>query len=179
MKKEEKRALISFFNELKVPTGYCVNPKRLVNMRELKFNYGLMKAHDCHVIMTQLLPVALCGILPPKVRAPIIKLCSFFNAISKKVIDVSTLEQLQRDRAETLVRLGMHFPPTYFDISLHLHIHLVDQIRVLGPMYLHQMFPFERLMKVFMRYVRNRFRPEEGMVEGWSMEEAIEFCTII
>ena len=63
---EEKRALISFFNELKVPMGYCANPKRLVNMRELKFNYGPMKAHDCHVIMTQLLPVALRGILPQR-----------------------------------------------------------------------------------------------------------------
>ena len=39
------------------------------------------------------------------------------------------------------------------------------------------MFPFERLMKVFRRYVRNRFRPEGGMVEGWSTEEAIEFYT--
>ena len=45
MKKEEKHVLISFFNELKVLTGYCTNPKRLVNMRELKFNYGTMKAH--------------------------------------------------------------------------------------------------------------------------------------
>ena len=133
LKKEEKRALISFFNELKVPTDYYANPKRLVNMRELKFNYGPMKAHDCHVIMTQLLPVALCGILPPKVRAPIIKLCSFFNAISKKVIDVSTLDQLQRDIAKTLVRLEMYFSPTYFDISMHMLVHLVDQIRALGP----------------------------------------------
>ena len=96
LKKKEKRVLFPFFNELKVPTGYCANPKRLVNMRELKFNYGPMKAHDCHVIMTQLLPIALRGILPPKVCAPIIKLCSFFNAISKKVIDVSMLEQLLR-----------------------------------------------------------------------------------
>ena len=66
LKKEEKCALISFFNELKVPTGYYENTKRLVNMKELKFNYGLTKAHDCHVIMTQLLPVALCGILPQR-----------------------------------------------------------------------------------------------------------------
>jgi hypothetical protein len=44
-------------------------------------------------------------------------------------------------------------------------------------MYLHQMFPFERLMKVFRRYARNRFRPKGGMVEGWSTEVAIEFCT--
>ena len=27
LKKEEKCALISFFNELKVPTGYFVNPR--------------------------------------------------------------------------------------------------------------------------------------------------------
>ena len=71
----------------------------------------------------------------------------------------------------------MHFLLTYFDILVHLLMHLVDQIRALGPMYLHQMFPFERLMKVFRRYVRNRFRLEGGMVEGWSTEEAIEFCT--
>ena len=73
--------------------------------------------------------------------------------------------------------LEMHFPPTYFDISVHLLVHLVNQIRALGPMSLHQMFPFKKLMKVFRRYVRNRFRPEGGMVEGWSMEEAIEFFT--
>jgi hypothetical protein len=66
LKQEEKRAFISFFNELKVPTGYCANPKRLVNMTELKFNYSCMKAHDCHAIMTQLLHVALRGILPQR-----------------------------------------------------------------------------------------------------------------
>jgi hypothetical protein len=32
-------------------------------------------------------------------------------------------------------------------------------------------------MKVFKRYVRNRFISEGGMVEGWSTKEAIEFCT--
>ena len=66
LKKKEKHALISFFNELKVPTGYCANLKRLVNMRELKFNCSPMKAHDYHVIMTQLLPIALRGILPQR-----------------------------------------------------------------------------------------------------------------
>ena len=74
--------MLSFFDELKVPTGYCANLKRLVNMKQLKLNISGMKAHDCHVMMTQLLPVALRGILPDKVRDPIIKLCSFFNAIS-------------------------------------------------------------------------------------------------
>jgi hypothetical protein len=68
LKREEKAMHCSFFNELKVLTGYCVNLKRLVNMRELKFNFGCMKAHNCHVIMTQLLLVALRGILLDKVQ---------------------------------------------------------------------------------------------------------------
>ena len=80
--KGEKEKLLSFFDELKVPTGYCANLKRLVNMKQFKLNISGMKAHDYHVMMTQLLPIALRGILPDKVRDPIIKLCSFFNAVS-------------------------------------------------------------------------------------------------
>jgi len=136
-----------------------------------------MKAHDCHVMMTQLLPIAIRGVLPVKVREPIIKLCSFFNAISHKIIDPDTLDKLQEDLIHTLCRLEMHLPPTFFDMSLHLTTHLVAQIKALGPIFLHQMFPFERLMSVLRRYVQNRFRPEACMVNGWSTEEAIEFCT--
>ena len=60
LQKDEKEKICSFFDELKVPTGYSSNIKRLVNTKELKFNMSCMKAHDCHVIMTQLLLVALC-----------------------------------------------------------------------------------------------------------------------
>jgi len=47
-----KKKLLSFFHELKVPIGYCSNIRRLANMKDLKFDMHLMKAHDCHVIMT-------------------------------------------------------------------------------------------------------------------------------
>ena len=94
-------------------------------MKDLKLNIHLMKAHDCHVIMTQLLPVAIRGILLEKVRDPIIKLCSFFNTISHKVIDPATLDQLGKDMHHTLSRLEMHLPPAFFDMSVHLISHLV------------------------------------------------------
>jgi len=44
--------------------------------------------------MMQLLPVAIRGVLSEKVREPIIKFCSFFNAISHKVIDPMELKKL-------------------------------------------------------------------------------------
>ena len=52
------------------------------------------KSHDFHVLMTQLLPVALRGILPENVRLAIVKLCAFLNEISQKAIDPEKLIQL-------------------------------------------------------------------------------------
>ena len=63
-------------------------------MKDLKFNMGCLKAHDFHVTMMQLLPIAIRGVLPEKVREPIIKFCSFFNAITHKVIDPMELKLL-------------------------------------------------------------------------------------
>ena len=56
-----------------------------------------LKSHDCHVLMTQLLPVVLRGILPENVRLPIVQLSAFLNAISQKVIDPEILPRLQKD----------------------------------------------------------------------------------
>ena len=106
-------------------------------MKDLKFNMNLMKAHDCHVIMTQLLPVVIRGVLLEKLRDPIIKLCSFFNTISHKVIDPATLDKLEKDMHHAMSRLEMHLPPTFFDMSVHIISHVVQQIRALGPLFLH------------------------------------------
>ena len=53
--------------------------------------------------MTQLLPIALRGLLSENVRVPIVKLCAFLNAISQKVIDPESLTRLQKDVAQCLV----------------------------------------------------------------------------
>ena len=64
-------------------------------MTEKKFTN--LKSQDCHVPMTQLLPVVLRGILPENVRLAIVKLCAFLNEISQKTIDLEKLIQLQND----------------------------------------------------------------------------------
>jgi hypothetical protein len=53
----------------------------------MKMNFNLMKSHDCHMLMTTLLPVALRGIKTELVRDAVTSLCLFFNAIEQKVID--------------------------------------------------------------------------------------------
>jgi hypothetical protein len=58
----------------------------------------------------------------------------------------------------------------------HLLVHLVEEISILGPVFLHNMFPFERFMGVLKKYVYNRARPEGSISKGYLTEEVIEFC---
>ena len=68
-----------------------------------------LKSHDYHVLMTQLLPVALRGILPPNVCLATIKLCAFLSAISQKAIDPMDLAKLQNDMVQCLVSFELVF----------------------------------------------------------------------
>ena len=175
LSKKERSSFCHCLRGVKVPTGYSSNIKSLVSIQDLKL-VGL-KSHDCHVLMQQLLPVAIRGILPKKVRMTVHRLCSFFNAICSKVIDPKMLDELEAEVATILCQLEMFFPPAFFDIMVHLVIHLVREIRLCGPVYLRWMYPVERYMKILKGYVKNQYRPEASIVERYIAEEAIEFCS--
>ena len=172
--KEEKEIFFECLLSMKVPSGFSSNIKGIINMAEKKFQN--LKSHDCHVIMTQLLPVALRGLLPENVRLAIVKLCAFLNAISQKVIDPEIIPGLQNDLVQCLVSFELVFPPSFFNIMTHVLVHLCEEINVLGHVFLHNMFPFERFMGVLKKYVHNRARPEGSIAKGHENEEVIEFC---
>ena len=72
-------------SSIKVPSEYSSNIKGILNLAEKKFTN--LKSHNCHVLMTELLPVVLRGILPDNVWLTIVKICAFLNAVSQKIID--------------------------------------------------------------------------------------------
>jgi hypothetical protein len=62
LSKAERKEFCQFLHDLKVPSGYSSNFKRLVSVKDMKMNFNLMKSHDFHVLMIALLLVALRGI---------------------------------------------------------------------------------------------------------------------
>jgi hypothetical protein len=106
--------------------------------------------------MTQILPVANRGIMDVHVRQTLFGLCHFFDVISRKSIGVKKLKRLQEEIVVNLCELEMYFPPAFFDIMVHLLVHIVEDIVQLGPTFLHNMMPFERMNGVIKGYVRNR-----------------------
>jgi len=119
MSTKEKKQFCNCLKNEKVPQGYFSNIKSLVAVNDLKL-VGL-KSHDCHVLMQQLLPVAVRGILPDKDRVSVTHLCFFFNAICSKVIDSKQLDELENQAAIILCELEMYFLPSFFDIMVHLN----------------------------------------------------------
>ncbi|XP_074326589.1 uncharacterized protein LOC141664531 [Apium graveolens] len=92
LSKAEKRTMLSSFLNMKLPYGHAWNIKSFMSMADLKI-YGL-KSHDCHILLQQLLLVAIRSVLPKHVRVTIIRLCFFFNSLCSKVVDISKLDKL-------------------------------------------------------------------------------------
>jgi hypothetical protein len=59
---------------------------------------------------------------------------------------------------------------------MHVLLHLVKEISILGPIFLHNMLPSERFMGVLKKYFCNRARPEVSIAKDSGIEEVIEFC---
>lgn len=113
-----------------------------MNLKEYKI-VGL-KSHDCHVLMERLLPIGLRGHLRKDVCKVLIDLCLFFRELSCKTLNVNALEHMEKNIAVILSKLETIFPPAFFDVMVHLLVHLPYEAKLAGPCQYRWMYPFER-----------------------------------
>jgi hypothetical protein len=83
-------------------------------------------AHDCHTMLSLFLAITITVVNHPYLKMVITRMCHFFNAISKKVIDVVELDEVHKEMQVTMCQLEMCFPPSLFDTMEHYMIHLPD-----------------------------------------------------
>lgn len=172
---KEKDDFLKVLKRVKVPDGYASNLSRCIQLKQQKI-IG-MKSHDAHVLMQQLLPIALRGCLPEKVVSPLIELSCYFRALCSKVLEVEELERLESQIAVTLCNLERIFPPSFFTVMVHLVVHLATEAKLAGPVQYCWMYPIERYLHRLKSYVRNKACPEGSIVEGYIAEECLTFCS--
>lgn len=172
---DEKQNLCQFLKDVKMPDAYASNIGRCVQVKECKL-IGL-KSHDCHVIFLRLLPLVIRGLLPKNVCEPLIALSGFFAELCSKELQVEELERLDQQIPEILCKLEQLFPPSFFDVMMHLPIHLADEAKVAGPVNYRWMYPVERSLRTYKGYVRNKARPEGSIAEAYISEECMTFCS--
>jgi hypothetical protein len=162
-----------FLKNLKVPSDYSTNVSRLISFPDLKVATGV-KSHDYHVLLMQMIVVGIQNIQPFKVWEAIMNFCFFFNEIGQKVLSEEALESLEKRHYETLCFLDTYLPLAFFYISIHFTTHLIKEIKLLGHVFLHQMYVYERFNGILKYFVRNRAYPTGSMVQGHYTEEAME-----
>lgn len=144
LNKDEKLEFCKILKDLKLPSGFSSNLKNIVTLSPP----GLltMKSHDYHVIMCYLLPVLLQHAYPKHrdLRRAIHQISLFFNLLCSKVVIRHEIQAAKYMVAEALCVLEKYFPTSFFDISIHLMVHLADEGLICGPVYPRWMFPFER-----------------------------------
>jgi hypothetical protein len=91
----EKRAICKCLRGIRVPTRFSTSIKNLVSMSELKLSG--YNTHDCHIMLSLFLAIAIRAINHPYLKMVTTRMCHFFNAISKKVIDVVELDKIHNE----------------------------------------------------------------------------------
>ncbi|XP_050891314.1 uncharacterized protein LOC127096820 [Lathyrus oleraceus] len=173
---KDKRNFLTILKNIRVPDGYSSNISRCIDLVNLKVN-GMMKSHDCHILMEQLLPLAIRTTLPHEISAVLIELCSFFRQLCGKALKIEDLEKMQNQIVLTLCHMEMLFPPSFFTVMVHLVVHLVEEVKLGGPVHYRWMYPVERYLGKLKSHVRNKAKPEGSIAEGYLFEEILTFCS--
>ncbi|XP_042459537.1 uncharacterized protein LOC122043125 [Zingiber officinale] len=173
---EERHLFYQFIKSVKFPDGFAANISKNVNEAIGKIS-GL-KSHNCHVLLQRLLPAGIRLYLKKEVRENIIELCNFFRQICAKTLNVNDLNLLKTNVVLILCKLERIFPPAFFDIMVHLILHLPKEAMMGGPMYFRWMYCIERAMGIFKQYVNNRARPEGSIAEAYIVNKALTFCSM-
>ena len=88
---------------------------------------------------------------------------------------MNNLKSVQ-ELVNTLCLLEMYFLPEFFDIMVHVTMHLVREVQLYGPICFQRMYLFEQYMKVLKSYVRKGNNTEGCMVDCFVSNEAPYFC---
>ncbi len=94
-----------------------------------------MKSHDYHMLMQQLLFLCLQELMVVDTHMVITRLNHVFKHVCVKVWNLANIVSLLEDVAIILCMLMKEFPTTFFEIMIHLVLHVVDELDICGPIH--------------------------------------------
>ena len=137
-----KDGFFEFLKSIKYPDDYAANLSRCVTSKNGKLSG--MKSHDYHVLLQRLLPVGLRGYVDKELSTTLFEFGRFFQDLCSKTLKQSELKILEERGVLILCKLEKIFPPSFFDVMVHLVVHLPREAMLGGPVQYRWMYPIER-----------------------------------
>ena len=148
---EERKEFCKFLKSVKFPDGYAANLSRNVSINDGKISG--VKSHDYHVLMQKLLPIAIRPYFNKDLCTTLVELCSFFQKLCAKTLYMNDLEKLEEGIVLILCKLERIFPPAFFDVMVHLMVHLPREAKLARPVSYRWMYPFKRYIFTFFLFI--------------------------
>jgi hypothetical protein len=117
--------MLNILCSIKFPDGFASNISRCLNAGGTKVQ-GL-KTHDCHILLQRILQVAMRGFLDKDIYEAIAEFGTFFRQLCSRTLDKFVLAEMKIEIPIILVKLEKKFPLTFFDVMMHLVVHLPDE----------------------------------------------------
>ena len=175
MNRSQKLVFCDFLRRVKFPDGYASNLAKSITSDGC--NLQGLKTHDCHILLQRILPLAIRGIMHRDIYEAIDELGQFFQQLCAKTLKLDVLHTMKAKIPVILCKLEKIFPPAFFDVMLHLAVHLPDEAILRGPVQYGWMYPVERRLLTLKRFVRNMARPEGSIAKAYVANECLTACS--
>ena len=90
---------------------------------------------------------------------------------------MASIPRWRQEIVEIACMFEKELPTSFMDLQVHLIIHLVDEVELVGVVSCHWMFFLERYMKKLKGFIRQREKPEGYMVEGYISYESFYYAS--
>ncbi|XP_066354772.1 uncharacterized protein [Miscanthus floridulus] len=121
--------------------------------------------------------IKLRGLVRKDVYEAVAELGTFFRELCSRNLRIDVVKRLKEEIPLILCKLEKIFPPTFFDVMVHLAVHLPDEALLRGPVQYGWMYPIERRLGTLKNFVRNRARPEGSIAEAYMASDTLTFCS--
>jgi hypothetical protein len=143
LNKENKVKFCKCLKGVKFLDGFATNLGRFISANDTKL-HGRLKTHCCHVLLQRIILAALRGLVWKDVNEAISELGNFFRELCSRFLRIDVAKRLKLKIPLILCKLEKIFPPAFFDVMVHLAVHLPDEALLRGPVQYGWMYPIER-----------------------------------
>jgi hypothetical protein len=102
----------------------------------------------------------------------------FFKELCSRTLRLDVLKRMKDDIPMILYKLKKIFPLAFFDIMIHVAIHLPREAKLTGPVQFRLMYPIERCLSKCKQFMWNRARPKGSIAEGYLSVECLTFYSM-
>ena len=96
------------------------------------------------MLLQRILPIGLRGFADKDISIVLFELGNFFQDLCLRTLKRSELEKLEDCIVLILCKLERFFPLAFFDVIVHLAVHLPREAILRGPVQYRWMYPIER-----------------------------------